>query len=689
LHLLKEIPIIRYLLILVCGILMSYQAGGQYVNIFIFCSLIAVIGFIFFQAIPYLYRNFTIRWLPGFFACVFLFSVGWVLTGLKMPSRLFEDSMVSATGRVVTMAASRGDWSRIIFDPDMVSPDSVKVKSDDLWMLMVRQGQAPFSIEPGVSVSIGGLLQKHQGPSNPGAFDYGSYLFRNGISGQMFLTSEQIQVVNPKPDWSLALLSARIRDHCVTVFSESGLAGSRLALLSALVLGERKGIDRALNDQFIRSGAIHILAVSGLHVGIVFLFLNFVRSFFCKPTNPIGVGIIVFLLFFYAFITGFSPSVTRAVVMFSLIQTGKTFARHINMYNMLCVSAFIILLWNPLFLYHAGFWLSHLAVAGIVAFYPMINGLLSFKFLIFKWMWSILSVSLAAQITTVPMSLWMFGAFPSYFLLTNLLILPIATPILIVGLLLIMVSWMPVLPSMLGAFLNDLVGFMEGAVGTIESLPGAYLTHIWVSGPLAFLLFLLLFFWYQNHQNPRPASMLKILALAVGVTLVLDVQWTFKRMGHQCVVYDTGKEFLVQFIQNGRCISIASPGLTQTQRIYAAGCHEKKHVLGRDTLFILNEEAAQQPPEVYRVTCGGQTYCVVSGGKGVLSGCLTGPADVLVIAGSPDLELAGLIEKLECHTLVFASNCAPWKIRKWNSSLKDKDLRVYAVATSGAFIQRN
>lgn len=688
-HLLKEIPFIRFLFFLIPGIVLSYLLDGAYQIVFLSVTILSGFGFILFHFSIRFYRDFRKRWMTGVFAFAFLFSLGWVVTDIRMPTRLEHDFLLTAKGKIVSVEKGKGVWTRIIFDPYLIKNDSLPFKKGDLWLLMVRGDLADKILQPGILIAVKGTLLKHKGPSNPHAFNYGAYLFRNGISGQMYLNSNMAQVVNSEPERNLQVFANSFRSQCTNVFSANGVSGSRLALLNALVLGERKGIDRELNEKFIRSGAIHLLAVSGLHVGIVFLFLNYILSFFLKPAHPLRVIIIVLILFFYAFITGFSPSVTRAVVMFSFIQTGKAFLRHINMYNILCLSAFIILLWNPMFLFHAGFWLSHLAVAGIVAFYPVINNCFSFKFILWRWLWSVISVSISAQITTFPISLWLFGSFPSYFLMANILLLPIVAPVLIISFIILMISWLPVIPLVLGAFLNDLVGFMEGTVHFIESMPGSYLTNVWVSWPLAVVLYLLIYYIYQNYEDRNSRLILKTTFLVTVVVLIVNIQWIIKSNTNKFVVFDTGNEFLAYVVSKGKGLTFSSKGLEDFKLIYAAGAFEKRNIIANSENYFFNTISGNQLPEVYRIKCGNKIYCMINGGMGSLSKDERHKADVLIIAGSPNLEIISLVESLQCKTIVFASNCSPWRVNNWQNQLAGKDLFMHDVKNMGAFIDYN
>ncbi len=620
---------------------------------------------------------------------VFLFSAGWINLSLKTPSKLNSNYELYATGTVNNIDNQSEKWIKILFKPELIYNDSVPVKKGDLWLLLIKNDKNYPQIIPGVKIAVKGKLLKHPDNSNPGAFNYGAFLHRSGISGQIFIKDNDLEIIDFQVGWSFNLLSGKIREYCVNVFSKFGIGNSNLSLLNALVLGDRKGIERDLNEKFIRSGAIHLLAVSGLHVGIVYLFLNYLMAFFFRSSNIIRLIIIIAILFIYAFITGFSPSVTRAVLMFSLIQTGKFFSRNINMYNILCLSAFIILLWNPMFLFHAGFWLSHLAVAGIVAFYPFINGLLTFKFIVLRWLWSLISVSMAAQITTIPFSLALFGSFPSYFLLTNIFLLPLVAPILLLAFLLLIISEIPVLPVVIGRLLCDLVEFMEKMVGFIEGLPNSYISNIWVSWSLAIILYLTIVYFYQNINYRRPYIFIRMgLFLMLGIFIV-NFQTTFKRYSNKLIVFDAGNELLVKIINRGHSTVFTSTGLKPSQRSFISGNFEKKYVLKQKDLYNINFIKGNQLPELYRIQSGLKTYLLLNGGKGSFNARGIYKADVVIISGSPDLDLERMLKEVQCNRVVFASNVPLWLSEKWEKQLNRNNVITHNVKIKGAYLNKD
>ena len=682
----RGVPFVGFLLPLVAGIFCCYWFYEGFTRELLFLPFASVLFFVLFHHYGRLFRSYRNRWITGMAAIVFLFSVGWVLTVWALPSVVKNPLQVTASGRVVSVEEASGPWSRLVFAPTRVNEEVIPVKPGDRWLLMVKDGHKEIDIDAGQTIMLKGHLQSLPISGNPDGFEYGRYLFRQGIAGQMFVSSDSMVVMDTGRRLTLQAFSAWLRNWSISKFRESGIHGSSLDLLNALVLGERSGVDRELNDKFIRSGAIHLLAVSGLHVGIVYLFINYLFSFFFKSNNFVRLVLTIFLLFFYAFITGFSPSVTRAVLMFSLIQIGNIYLRHINVFNILALSAFIILLYNPLYLFHAGFWLSHLAVGGIVAFYPVIYGLVSFKFMVWRGVWSIISVSLAAQISTFPFSLWLFGAFPSYFLLTNLLLLPIMAPVLILAFFILATSSLPLVNKVLGAPLYELLGYIEGSVRWIESLPGAYLMNVWVSLLLMVLIYLGIVSWSVFFASRKPRYLTQGGIITLIILMVGLAQWTQKKRGGSLVVFNAGGELLIEVIDKGTCSGFISEGLSPTQKTYAASGYEKENVINFNPFIILPGKEVLGGSSVYQICTGEGRFCLVHGYEPVKIHQCRQSSEVLIVSGSPDVDLIELTQLLGSKKVIIASNCPVWKTREWARSLKKEGLSVHDVKSRGAYI---
>ncbi|MDR2927967.1 MAG: ComEC family competence protein [Cytophagaceae bacterium] len=674
------------------GIFFSYQSECKMPVIFNLIIILSFSGLILFIFAPSFYRKRRLRIISGIIIAIFLFSAAWMLTQQAMPSKIKSEYDIIAEGRVERIENPLSQWVRIIFIPEKISNSEVPVKRNDRWLLMMRNDSATQLPAIDRKFLIRGRLNGLPRVVNPDAFDYGAYLFRRGITGQMFVNPNDFMMIDEPVRIKIKAYAEMFRNFCIALFANNGVEDTQRSILSALILGERSDIDHELNDSFVRSGAVHMLAVSGLHVGIIYLIINWVLSFFLKPTHPCKFLIMVALLFAYAFVTGFSPSVMRAVVMFSFVQGGKVLAKEANIYNNLCASAFFLLLYNPLFLFNTGFWLSHLAVAGIVAFTPMLENIMRLNYLsnkkvhhyFLKKTGSLISVSLAAQMGVFPALLYIFGAFPVYFLLANLLVLPLIAPVIIIGILFLLTAWIPLVPQILSWALNLLIKLIELLVTWVDALPYSYMENMWVSLPMMIILFVLVMNIYSFDEYVSARKLIKTGITLALLLFVCNIQYFTKKTNSQLVVFSTGNQALIEVITGGESNLFLTSDLNQKGREYAAGAFERKNVIQNNAIYILND-TSKITPSVYRISTCTEKILIIGESKKRLSVENIDSCSFVILAGNVNINFCELINKTKCHTVVLASNCPVWKTKEWMSESENSNATVYDVRKNGAF----
>ena len=241
---------------------------------------------------------------------------------------------------------------------------------------------------------------------------------------------------------------------------------NEIEIVKALILGQKKDINKQLYSDYAAAGAIHILAVSGLHVGIIyFILITLLRPLKRLFKHELIISIIIVIsLWGFAFLTGLSPSVIRAVTMFSFFAFAKAINRETNTINTLFLSYFTLLIINPLWLFHIGFQLSYLAVLSILWLLPLFNKVYCPKNYFARKIWDIFTVTLAAQTGIFPLSIYYFHQFPGLFFMTNLIILPFLGVLLGGGIILIILSIFNVIPEWFALTYNYLIKFMNSKV---------------------------------------------------------------------------------------------------------------------------------------------------------------------------------------------------------------------------------
>ncbi|HEY9117581.1 MAG TPA: ComEC/Rec2 family competence protein [Roseivirga sp.] len=371
---------------------------------------------------------------------------------------------------------------------------------DTNWVDMVARVNAYFSKDIKDSLTYGDLVivkgkpNATSTPANPGEFDYGNYLAYQNIRFQQFI-GDEFQKTGHSPPNRLVDISIPIRDYCVNQIGTYIPNTKAKAVVLALVLGVKDELDNELIQSFSSTGAMHVLAVSGLHVGIIYAIVFGLMKYLRlnKRKYRWWMAIIsVSILWGYAILTGLSPSVLRAVTMFTFVALGRALFRKGNIYNTLAISAMVLLLFNPYLIMSVGFQLSYLAVFGIVFLHPKIYGLIRVQHKLLDKIWSITCVSIAAQVATGPLSLLYFHQFPTYFLLSNLFIIPAAFVILIGGLILLAGSWYSPLGIAIGWLLNGFVKAINWMVNMASQLPSSTIDGVYLSTLDTWFIYMLL-----------------------------------------------------------------------------------------------------------------------------------------------------------------------------------------------------
>ncbi|ELR72327.1 competence protein [Fulvivirga imtechensis AK7] len=354
----------------------------------------------------------------------------------------------------------------------------------------------------GDKILVKGAPQLLTPPQNPEEFDYKRFLSFKNIYHQQFLDSAAYQLIKHDPPNKLLSYAFVARKWATHQLSARISSPRELNIALALVLGVKDGLDNEIQHAYAASGAMHVLAVSGLHVGIVYgmIALLMGRIKRSKSGRWAFALISILVLWSYALITGFSPSVLRAVTMFSFIAVADAANRDTNIYNTLAASAFALLLFDPYLIMSVGFQLSFLAVLGIVYIQPRLYGLYVPNNWLVDKIWAITAVAFAAQLATFPLGLLYFHQFPTFFFLSNLVVIPGAFVILCLGLLVIIFSWIGVLAGWLGKLLEWCIYLVNEVVFWIERIPFSQVTGVHTSVLetwLILLIIIMLFIFFR------------------------------------------------------------------------------------------------------------------------------------------------------------------------------------------------
>ena len=501
----REFPIlensfVKFLFPLVAGILFAYYSHLE-LPFWSYVVVVSLTGLILvFRYFGRMFQTFAV-YLTLFFTGFFVLRLKtlpeyqfpskptkYVLLSLDEP-RLKQKSVVFPA-RVLMFSSESKNW--------------IKPLNNKVLVRLARTAQSEKIIY-GDTILVFSSVRRVRNLGNPFEFDYKSFLARRGIYHTLYAKSGRFEVIGHGGGSPVLFYSHFFRQKLLDLFKKYRLPDELFGVAAALTLGYRQALDRQTQMSFARTGAMHVLAVSGLHVGIVFLVLMFLlKPVFSSKLKVVALFLIVFVLWAFAFLTGLSPSVRRAAFMFSLMAIAKIIRRRSNVYNVLAASAFFMLMLFPFDLFEVGFWLSYFAVISIVFFQPVFYRFLFFKNKIFDWVWQLFSVSIAAQIGTMPMGLYFFHQFPNYFLLTNLLAIPLASFALYSALLLFAFQFFAPLAKLFMFVFKSSIWLLYHGIKIIDSLPYATTTGIYISFVQMLLIYalivLLTVFFMQKYK---------------------------------------------------------------------------------------------------------------------------------------------------------------------------------------------
>ncbi|UII74698.1 ComEC family competence protein [Flagellimonas sp. HMM57] len=348
-------------------------------------------------------------------------------------------------------------------------------------------------------------------PSNPHQFNYKKYLEKQGIYHQIQIYPETI-IIKDKASTTLRGLASYLRERIIVKLKQRNFGKDELGVIQALLLGQRNDISEETYNSYIDAGAVHILAVSGLHIGILLLLLQFLLS----PLERVPKGktlkltLIVVLLWSYAFIAGLSPSIVRAVTMFSFFAYAMYLNRPTNSFNIVALSMFFILLMKPLFLFQVGFQMSYAAVFAIVWIYPKLQHFWFPNNHIVRKIWQLMSVSAAAQLGVLPISLFYFHQFPALFFVSNLLIVPFLGLILGLGILVIVLSLLDSLPSFMVQAYNTIIQIMNAIIDWVAHQEGFIIKNIPFDSVQLILGYIIIIFLVLFLSKPKFKAILPL-----------------------------------------------------------------------------------------------------------------------------------------------------------------------------------
>lgn len=413
-------------------------------------------------------------------------------------------------------------------------------------LLNVRKDSLNHPFEIGTHLQINGSLYENSPAKNPNQFDYGKYLESKQIYAQIYADASEIKTgsIVQKDVW---YYTSRLRTKIIQNLEKSNFNKAELHIAIALILGQQQDISPEIIRDYQFAGAVHILSVSGLHIGFILLFVTFLLKPFpnTRRGSFIKLIIILFSLASFGLIAGLAPSVLRSVTMFSFVAIGMYLRRSTNIFHTLLVSMLLILLFQPSFLFDVGFQLSYVALFFILWLQPLLAQLWTPKNRIGKYFWDILTVSFAAQIGAFPLSIYYFHQFPGLFFVTNLVIIPFLSVIMALGVLVMVLAAFDFVPIFLAKSLEWSIFILNKIINSIASLEQFIIQEIPFNWQLLLSIYLLIvatIVWFKKPSYNR--LVLAMMTLIIFQITYFQTHLTIQNQS-ELVIFNSKKSSLI------------------------------------------------------------------------------------------------------------------------------------------------
>ncbi|MCG9878976.1 MAG: ComEC family competence protein, partial [Bacteroidia bacterium] len=544
----QQIPFIRILFSFLIGIILADHKGFSNLNALVICGL---------STIVYAYNHFFSKKLNhvlqnGIFQLILFIPLGiFCLNQQKSGFQQNHFDRANYTALLVQTTQkpqkNKLGWKAEAFVISGFTTNGEVVLCKGK-LVLYSKSDSLFPLNYGNQFLIKSGIQEIVSNRNPGGFDYQKYMSDKGIFYQCFLTKSNAQLYSRNHGNKILSKTYTIQDFIHISLEKYVIGKNEIAIAEALLYGYDKDIDDETTEAYSKTGTLHVLAVSGMHVGLIFMILSWLLSPIAKlPKGKLWVAILQFVgIWLYALLCGLSPSILRACVMFSFVIIGKQLSKSSNPFNSLSAAGFLLLCIQPLMIYNVGFQLSFAAVAGILGFYPYLNLLVQFKNTFVNEIWKIIAISMAAQTLTLPISFYYFHQFPSYFLPANLLIIPLSTIIIYAGILLLLLSPIHAAAQVLGFIISKLITLTSAISIFIANLPYSTIENInWP--PLQIIAYYLFGITLVNYFSTRNLFALKcMLCIAIMLSFSGLNQNIITANTNKLCIYSSNSNLLIQ-----------------------------------------------------------------------------------------------------------------------------------------------
>jgi competence protein ComEC len=684
----KQAPFIRLLAAFVPGILLQY-----YGRLPLLAALLPVLAAGLLLAVPKLLPGrfmLHLKYLRGAALLLLVLAAGMALTSLQniknSPAYLGNQYQQSGAIKLTLtepLSEKAKTWKATASITEWLHNDTVSAVTANVIVYFKKQAQRPAA-GYGSVIIFKKPIQSIRNSGNPGAFDYERQSLFKGITHQVFLDSGEYVCLNTPGTHNYKAALYQLQDNLLQIIRQHVPGEKEKGIAEALLIGYRDDLDKTLVEAYSNTGTIHIIAISGLHLGMIYMILLLLL----KPLEKTKAGrvlkpvIVLSVLWLFTLLAGGAPSIMRSAIMFSCILLGEVFNRNTSAYNTLAASAFLLLCINPFNLWDVGFQLSYSAVLSIMVFMNPVYNLLDIKNKWLDYIWKLNAVTIAAQILTLPVIIFHFHQFPNLFLITNFIAVPLSSIILAGELLLVALAWLPWLAAFIGKALSWLIGVMNGYIEWCGGLSFSTIENLQMNVAECICLYAVIIAaaaWLMQ-KNKKALTVAFISLFAFG-SMRLYAHWK-RNARQQVIVYNVPRQQAVDFIDGGHYVFQGDS--VMREKGFLRNFHLKP---ARIELGVTEKE---WPPEVVRhpfyIWQGKTVLLLDSAYRFNNTSANSLPVDVLVLSRNVKLRWNDLTRQFNIKQVVADATNSGWKLRRWQQDCDSLHLPFYAVAGQGAFV---
>lgn len=694
-HVWKKIPFLKLLIGMIAGILLQWHFQFSTITgwLLLLISSAALLCFFF---IPF-FNRYKLVIIPGIAGIFIFFSLGIILTQqkdtrndkdwmgnyyngtqallLKIDEPLAEKTKsLKANARVLAMQQDN-EWINVNGKIILYFKKELSGEKEKSVLQQLTYGSQLIIKKP---------LQEIKKAGNPGGFDYKRYSLFKGITHQLYLQPGEFVILNNKTQKDFRQFIYTIRNKVLQILRRNIKGAKELGLAEALLIGYKDDLEQSLVQSYTNTGVVHIIAISGLHLGLIYWLLT-------KLFNPlrrkkkIKWMVPVFIitgLWLFSFLAGAQASILRSAVMFTCIVAGESFRKKTSVYNTMAISAFILLCINPFWLWDVGFQLSYAAVLSIITFVRPIYNWFYFKNKIVDFFWKLNAVTLAAQILTLPVSIYHFHQFPVLFILSNFFTVPLASAILIGLILLVAISFLPTVALLLGKLIAGFIWLMNTYIERVEAIPFSLWDELQIDLWQTFLLLLFAagtsYWLIEKSRHGLKFALFTLLSF----TALRSYSFIKSNQQQKIIVYNVPQKKAIDIVNGRNYYFIGDSDLLADD--FARNFHLKP------SRIRLRVEETDSLPNLsikdHYLTFNDKQILLLDTSITFNLQEIKPSIDLLVISKNPKLYMKKLAAALDIRQVVFDGSVPAWKTKYWKADCDSLGIPWHDVTMKGAFV---